>query len=270
MAAFTYRAVDRGGKPQSGVLEAVSAVSARADLRARGLLPVAVAASRGTAGRPAGRSLLGGLRPAVGARDLTLITRQLATLIGSGVRIEDALRTVAQQSAPRVAAVLLNVRAAVLDGRSFGQALTEYPAVFSEFYRASVAAGEQSGQLDQVMRHLAAFVESRARNAQAIQLALIYPALLAAGVRRDHRPADDLRHAGHRPGLHRARRRPAAPDARPDRRQRGAALLRARRRADARRGRDRLAALAGGSRQPPARAPAAGARTASARGSCSG
>ena len=53
MAAFTYRAVDRGGKPQSGVLEAVSAVSARADLRARGLLPVAVAASRGTAGRPA-------------------------------------------------------------------------------------------------------------------------------------------------------------------------------------------------------------------------
>ena len=179
MAAFTYRAVDRGGKPQSGVLEAVSAVSARADLRARGLLPVAVAASRGTAGRPAGRSLLGGLRPAVGARDLTLITRQLATLIGSGVRIEDALRTVAQQSPPRVAAVLLNVRAAVLDGRSFGQALTEYPAVFSEFYRASVAAGEQSGQLDQVMRHLAAFVESRARNAQAIQLALIYPALLA-------------------------------------------------------------------------------------------
>jgi general secretion pathway protein F len=179
MAAFTYRAVDPGGKPQSGVLEAVSAVSARADLRARGLLPIAVAASRGTAGRPAGRSLLGGLRPAVGARDLTLITRQLATLIGSGVRIEDALRTVAQQSPPRVAAVLLNVRAAVLDGRSFGQALTEYPGVFSESYRASVAAGEQSGQLDQVTRHLAAFVESRARNAQAIQLALIYPALLA-------------------------------------------------------------------------------------------
>jgi general secretion pathway protein F len=180
MAAFTYRAVDRGGKAQSGVLEAVSAVAARADLRARGLLPVAVAASRAPAGRPvAGRPLLSGLRPAVGPRDLTLITRQLATLIGSGVRIEDALRTVAQQSAPRVAAVLLNVRAAVLDGRSFGRALTEYPGVFSEFYRASVAAGEQSGQLDQVMRHLAGFVESRARNVQAIQLALIYPALLA-------------------------------------------------------------------------------------------
>jgi general secretion pathway protein F len=180
MAAFTYRAVDRTGKPQSGVLEAASAVSARADLRSRGLLPVEVAASRAAAGRPSAPRRLGGLRPAVGARELTLITRQLSTLIGSGVRIEDALRTVAAQSPPRVAAMLLNVRAAVLDGRSFGQALSEYPGVFTEFYRASVAAGEQSGQLDQVMRHLATFVENRARNAQAIRLALIYPALLAA------------------------------------------------------------------------------------------
>ncbi|MBA3324314.1 MAG: type II secretion system F family protein [Rhodobacteraceae bacterium] len=181
MAAFTYRAVDRSGRAQAGVLEATSAASARTDLRARGLLPVEVVASRGAPGagvttRP---SLFGRLRPAIGARDLTLITRQLATLIGSGVRIEDALRTVASQAAPRVAAVLLNVRAAVLDGRSFGQALGEYPNVFSDFYRASVLAGEQSGQLDQVMRHLAAFVENRTRNAQTVQLALLYPALLA-------------------------------------------------------------------------------------------
>ena len=181
MAAFTYRAVDRAGKPQAGVLEAPSAVSARQDLRARGLLPIEVAASRAQRGaeRPARAPLLAGLRPPVGARDLTLITRQLSTLIGSGVRIEDALRTVASQSAPRVATLLLNVRASVLDGRSFGQALGEYPAVFSDYYRASVVAGEQSGQLDRVMGHLAAFVENRSRNAQAVQLALLYPALLA-------------------------------------------------------------------------------------------
>lgn len=178
MAAFTYRAVDRSGKALSGVLEAASAASARQDLRARGLLPVEVAASRAQRGaaRPA-RGLT--LRAGVGAHDLTLITRQLATLIGSGVRIEDALRTVASQAAPRVATVLLNVRASVLDGRSFGAALGEYPAVFSDYYRASVVAGEQSGQLDQVMGHLAAFVENRSRNAQAVQLALLYPALLA-------------------------------------------------------------------------------------------
>jgi general secretion pathway protein F len=179
MAAFTYRAVDRTGRPLTGVLEAASAASARQDLRARGLLPVEVAASRAASGAPARPSLLARLRPAVGPRALTLITRQLATLIGSGVRIEDALKTVAQQCPPRAAAVLLNVRAAVLEGRSFGQALAEYPAVFTDFYRASVSAGEQSGQLDQVMRHLANFVENRARNAQSVQLALLYPALLA-------------------------------------------------------------------------------------------
>jgi general secretion pathway protein F len=181
MAAFAYRAVDRTGKPLAGVLEAASAASARQDLRARGLLPVEVAASRaGRGAQGAARpSLLARLRPAVGPRELTLVTRQLATLIGSGVRIEDGLSTVAQQCPPRVAAVLLNVRAAVLEGRSFGEALAEYPGVFSDFYRASVSAGEQSGQLAQVMRHLASFVENRTRNAQQVQLALLYPALLA-------------------------------------------------------------------------------------------
>ncbi len=181
MGAFTFRAVDRAGNATSGVLEAVSAAAARQDLRARGLLPVEVAASgpetapgRAGRGKPFAR-----FRSGIGARDLTLLTRQLATLIGSGVRIEDALRTVAAQSPPRVASLLLNVRAAVLEGLSFGQALSDYPAVFSEYYRASVTAGEQSGQLDQVMRHLATFVEGRSRNAQSVQLALLYPALLA-------------------------------------------------------------------------------------------
>ncbi len=181
MGAFSYRAVDRAGKPQAGLLEAASAAAARQDLRARGLLPIEVTESgrRGIGAASAVAPLSGRFRRTLGARDLTLITRQLTTLIGSGVRIEDALRTVAQQSPQRVAALLLNVRAAVLDGRSLGQALADYPGEFSDYYRASVVAGEQSGQLDQVMRHLAAFVENRARNAQSVQLALIYPALLA-------------------------------------------------------------------------------------------
>jgi general secretion pathway protein F len=181
MGAFSYRAVDRAGKAHVGVLEAANAVAARQDLRARGLLPVEVAPSGRHAGDAvsAAKPILGRFRTGVGSRDLTLITRQLATLIHSGVRIEDALRTVSQQSSPRVAALLLNIRASVLDGRSLGQALNDYPLVFTEYYRASIAAGEQSGQLDQVMLHLAAFVENRSRNAQSVQLALLYPALLA-------------------------------------------------------------------------------------------
>lgn len=178
MGAFSYRAVDRSGKAHAGVIEAASAAAARQDLRARNLLPVEVAPSgrNAAAARPVfGRRRRKGL----GARDLALVTRQLATLIGSGVRIEDALRTVSQQGSPRIAALLLDIRASVLDGRSLGQALDDHPQVFSEYYRASVAAGEQSGRLDMVLTHLAAFVESRSRNAQSVRLALIYPALLA-------------------------------------------------------------------------------------------
>jgi general secretion pathway protein F len=75
--------------------------------------------------------------------------------------------------------LLLDVRSAILDGRSFASALAEHPAVFPEFYRASIAAGEHSGRLPQVLEHLADFVENRHRNQQKVQLALLYPALLA-------------------------------------------------------------------------------------------
>jgi general secretion pathway protein F len=181
MGAYSYRAVDRAGKSQSGLLEAANAAAARQHLRAQGLLPIEVAESgqRGTGADTARAPSASWFRRGLGGRDLTLITRQLATLIGSGVRIEDALRIVAQQSPPRVASVLLNVRASILEGRSLGQALADYPAEFSDYYRASIQAGEQSGKLEVVMRHLAAFVDNRARNAQSVQLALIYPALLA-------------------------------------------------------------------------------------------
>ena len=109
------------------------------------------------------------------------MTRQLSTLIGSDVRIEEALRLVSQQSAGTAAApVLLDVRSAILDGRSFASALGEHPDLFPVYYRASIAAGEHSGRLSQVLEHLADFVENRQRNQQKVKLALLYPALLAA------------------------------------------------------------------------------------------
>lgn len=181
MPAFAYRAADRQGATSRGILEAASPAAARAALRERELLPLAVvpAADRGPA--------LGGVRlPRLGtrkvsSRQLATLTRQIATLVGSDIPVEEALRLVAQQAeAPAVSAVLLEVRGAILDGRSFAHALGQHPRVFPEFYRASVAAGEQSGRLSAVLGHLAHFVETRQGNAQKLQLALLYPALLAA------------------------------------------------------------------------------------------
>jgi general secretion pathway protein F len=176
MAAFRFKAIDDAGKSHVGVMEAPSAAGARTVLRGRGLLPVELVASAGDA--PANAPVTRrGLRVPLSA--LTLVTRQMATLLGSGLRIEEALTTIASGQPPKVAGVLLNVRATVLEGRSFADALGIYPAVFTAFYRATIRAGEASGKLGQVMGHLSSYVENRARNRQSVQLALLYPGLLA-------------------------------------------------------------------------------------------
>ncbi|RYY43610.1 MAG: type II secretion system protein GspF, partial [Sphingomonadales bacterium] len=103
-----------------------------------------------------------------------------ATLVGSDISIEESLRLVATQSEnAAVSALLVEVRGSILDGRSFAAALAAHPRAFPEFYRASVAAGEASGRLTDVLNHLAEFVENRQTNGQKLQLALLYPALLA-------------------------------------------------------------------------------------------
>jgi general secretion pathway protein F len=177
MAAFSYRAVDAAGKSQKGVVEAANAAGARRLLRERALLPVAVEASNDRAAAPSPRLWP---RRSIGQRALATATRQLATLIGSDIRIEDALRLVADQAeTARVRSLLLDLRGAILDGRSLAGALSTRTDAFPEYYRASIAAGEQSGRLADVLAHLADFVESRSRSTSKITLALLYPALLA-------------------------------------------------------------------------------------------
>jgi general secretion pathway protein F len=174
MGAYQFKAIDGAGKPQTGVLEAVSAASARQSLRGKGWLPVELT-ERAGAPQVKGRKVSS---PRLPLSALNLITRQMATLLGSGLRIEEALATIASGQPPRVAAILINVRASVMEGRSFADALETYPQAFSEYYRASVKAGEHAGKLDRVMTHLASHVEHRSRNRQSVQLALLYPVLL--------------------------------------------------------------------------------------------
>ncbi len=180
MAAFLYRAVDPQGKRCKGLLDASSESAARAMLRQRNLLPLGIEPTRRkvVAGDRSVDLSLG--RGRLSLKKLTLVTRQIATLIGAQVRIEDALKIVSDQIGSSAAAsLLLNLRGAILDGRSFAAALDDYPGTFGEYYRASVRAGETSGRLSGVMDHLALHIEDQARNRQSLQLALIYPALLA-------------------------------------------------------------------------------------------
>ncbi len=176
MPAFQYSAVDPSGKKSKGLLEAASAAAARADLRGRNLLPLSVEATQQKPGTSGGMVRAHRL----GLKKQVLVTRQLATLVGAQVRIEDAIGIVTEQmSNARDVSLLLNLRSAIVDGRSFAEALEDIPGSFDEYYRASVRAAESAGKLPEVLEHLAVHIEDRSRNRQSLQLALIYPALLA-------------------------------------------------------------------------------------------
>lgn len=180
MPAFAYRAADRAGAQKKGVIEAASPAAARAMLREQALLPIAVEAAGEKRAAIGSITLPNFRRPGLSARNLSTVTRQIATLVGSDIPVEEALRLVAASSEQTAtSSILLDVRGAILDGRSFATALGTHPKAFPEFFRASVAAGEASGQLPDVLNHLAEHVETRQANSQKLSLALLYPGLLA-------------------------------------------------------------------------------------------
>ena len=177
MAAFEYVALDAKGRQQKGVLEGDSARQVRQLLREKQLSPLQVepAHRKEQSTGDAGFSLRRGLS----ARDLALVTRQLATLISAALPIEEALRAAAAQSRqPRIQSMLLAVRARVLEGHGLAAALAAFPAAFPELYRATVSAGEHAGHLGPVLEQLADYTEQRQQSRQKVQLALLYPVIL--------------------------------------------------------------------------------------------
>lgn len=175
MPAFQYVALDVKGRQTKGLIEAETPRLARQALRERGLNPLGV---EEVASRERRRSQrLWGLR--VSATDLALLTRQMATLVGSGLPVEEALGAVARQAdRARLGGLMMAVRARVLEGHTLATALGDFPQVFPELYRATVAAGEQSGHLEVVFERLADYTEARQQMRQKIGLALFYPLLL--------------------------------------------------------------------------------------------
>ena len=111
--------------------------------------------------------------------ELALITRQLASLSQAGMPLEESLLAVSQQNEnPRSKSILLGARAKVMEGYTLADGLGEFPQAFPELYRATVAAGEQSGHLDAVLERLADYTESRQELRQRITNAMVYPITL--------------------------------------------------------------------------------------------
>lgn len=176
MPAFAYQALDTSGKTQRGVLQGDTARAVRGALRERGLNALSVEEVREGAGRKTGLFERRGL----GAAQLALLTRQLATLIGAGLPIDEALGALSEQAEnERQRALTMSLRARVMEGASLAQALGEFPESFPEIFRATVTAGEQSGRLETVLEKLADYAEARDALKQKILAALAYPLLLS-------------------------------------------------------------------------------------------
>ncbi len=176
MGAFEYVAMDQAGKQAKGLLEGDTPKHIRQLLRDRNLLPVSVTE---VAQKEARRQSSFSLRKGISSAELALVTRQLASLAQSGMPLEESLLAVSEQNDnPRTKSILLGVRAKVMEGYTLADGLTDFPQAFPELYRATVAAGEQSGHLDIVLERLADYTESRQALRQNITNAMVYPIAL--------------------------------------------------------------------------------------------
>ena len=177
MADFDYVAIDPAGRERKGSVKAEGVEDARAKLDARRLFVVQIEPG---AQRQQGRRRDFALRaPRLSAKELTLFTRQFATLIQVSP-LEEALRTIARQSEQaHVRAIIGKVHGGVLEGRRLADAMNAEPKSFPALFRAMVSAGESSGSLPTIMERLSTLLERQAEIRSKVLTAIAYPSVLA-------------------------------------------------------------------------------------------
>lgn len=173
MATFRYNAYKPDGREVTGLLEAETVRDATVRLRKDGLYPRDIVAAEATGG--------GTLRFSrrVGLPELSLMTRRLATLLGSSVPVFEAIDTLHEQELPgELKNILSRIRERLGEGAGLAKALAAEPKVFSESYVSMVAAGEASGALDIVLERLAEFMEDQDAVRSKVVTSLAYPLLM--------------------------------------------------------------------------------------------
>jgi len=191
MAIFNYVAIDKDGKETKGRLEVAGNQEAMDQIRQKGLYPISIAEekSKSDASSARAREGSGDIKPAksgmtisfgrVSAKQITIFTRQLATLIGSGLPLVRALYVLErQEKAGLLKATIRGLAEQVEGGSSFSEALSKFPRAFEPLYVNTVKAGEAGGVLEVVLTRLAEFAEKSQRLEGRIKSAMIYPALV--------------------------------------------------------------------------------------------
>jgi len=178
MPVFEYRALDVKGKNIKGMVDADSESQARTKLRSLGKYPVSIKVSGRKQGKGTTQRL--GLFERVKSEEISVMTRQLATLLGAGIPLVQALDSLVEQTRnPALKRVIAQIKGAVNEGNTLTKALEEHPKLFSAVFINMVRAGEASGSLDIVLEKLADFGEKQEALKGKLQAALIYPIFMA-------------------------------------------------------------------------------------------
>ncbi|MEY4578244.1 MAG: hypothetical protein RL701_2947 [Pseudomonadota bacterium] len=179
MAVFQWQGIDKAGRKQKGVRDADNAKVLRALLRREGVLATAIEEDSAARTRTAREVDLMRFFRRVSATDLALLTRQLATLLHSGVPLVEALSALIEQvENPQLQNALTQTRDKVNEGTSLNESLRAHPRLFEPLYVNMVAAGEASGTLDVVLSRLADHLDAQAALKSKVATALAYPAFM--------------------------------------------------------------------------------------------
>jgi general secretion pathway protein F len=176
MPAFHYTAVDKEGNETKSSLEGDTDKHVRTILREKGLLPLLVKEIKADNST---KIKINFTQNSLSSIDLAYFTRQLATLIKSGIPIDEALFAINEQNKKQyIKNIILTIRSKIMEGYTLSDSFSDFPKSFPVIYTTTIAAGEKSGHLSLILDKLADFTESRKKLQQQIKNALIYPTAL--------------------------------------------------------------------------------------------
>lgn len=179
MPTFEYKAMDKAGTEVAGTLDADNERLALGRLKDMGYLPLEVKEAKAAKGGVLDTFLGIFMRKRVAGKDIVTFTRQLSTLIDSGLPLLRSLNVLGEQTeSPNLKAQIKDAAASVQGGSTFSDALAKHPRTFSKLYVNMIKAGEAGGVLEVVLARLAEFSEKEAAVRAKVKGAMVYPALV--------------------------------------------------------------------------------------------
>jgi general secretion pathway protein F len=176
MPLFEYKGLNRAGKNIKGVIDTDNVRLARAKLKKDGIFVTDIKNKKKGMSANAKKKLAGGK---VKISDLSMMTRQLATLLKANIPLVDALFAVSEQvENPVLKETMADAKNMVNEGSPFFKTLEKYPKIFNKIYLSMVEAGEVTGTLDVILIRLAEFTEAQEQLTSKVKSALMYPVIM--------------------------------------------------------------------------------------------